>query len=384
MGTKSQVFCQVDRTMRIGVTNLKSGCGKSTFAVNLACELADISVTAIDRWQGNRRVVLVDADANGTAMRYWSGGRLPVSAEYMPLDGSANVRHWMDRVREMAVDDVVVDAPSHLDVVTKAIMLVSDLIIVPVSAGDPASASPTIEMVKEVRASRSDGGPRCLLVPARLEGAADGRNGFATTLREFGETVGPGIRQSSAFADAFQAGQWIGEFAPNGDAHKDIKALAENVRSLGLAVAATENDKTTARRPGGGNNTMEPDLNCTILIVDDDANLLTLVSGLLAKSYNVLTACNGAVALRQSRDFKGEIRLLLSDFQMPGMSGIELATAMTLDRPGIKVLLMSGFTEGMLVLNEGWHFLPKPFVASQLRALVAGLLYPDKISRFVK
>jgi DNA-binding NtrC family response regulator len=81
-------------------------------------------------------------------------------------------------------------------------------------------------------------------------------------------------------------------------------------------------------------------------------------------------------------DCCGEIHLLLSDFQMPGMSGIELATQMSVDRPQLKVLMMSGFTEGMLVLNEGWHFLAKPFIPSQLRALVSGLLFPERSSRF--
>jgi cellulose biosynthesis protein BcsQ len=70
--------------MRISITNLKA-CGKSTCAVNLARKLADLGITATDRWQGNRRVVLVDADRKGAAMRYWSGGRLPVSAEHIPL-----------------------------------------------------------------------------------------------------------------------------------------------------------------------------------------------------------------------------------------------------------------------------------------------------------
>jgi two-component system cell cycle sensor histidine kinase/response regulator CckA len=69
---------------------------------------------------------------------------------------------------------------------------------------------------------------------------------------------------------------------------------------------------------------------------------------------------------------------------MPGVSGIELATTMTAERPGLKVLLMSGFTEGILVLNEEWHFLPKPFVTSQLRALVADLVVPDGVSRLLK
>jgi two-component system cell cycle sensor histidine kinase/response regulator CckA len=120
----------------------------------------------------------------------------------------------------------------------------------------------------------------------------------------------------------------------------------------------------------------------TILLVDDSADSLALVSALLANDYAVLTAVNGKEALQRSKDFEPEIHLLLSDFQMPGMSGIELATKLTADRPHIKVLLMSGFPEGMLVLNEGWHFLAKPFIPSQLRVLVAGLINPPNDSRF--
>jgi len=114
----------------------------------------------------------------------------------------------------------------------------------------------------------------------------------------------------------------------------------------------------------------------TILIVDDDKQILTLVSRIMARKldYNILTADSALLGIQQSRDFKGRIHLLLSDFQMPGMSGVELATAITLERPNIKVLLMSGFTEGTLILNEGWHFLAKPFLYSQLRALVTGLI----------
>jgi len=121
----------------------------------------------------------------------------------------------------------------------------------------------------------------------------------------------------------------------------------------------------------------------TIFVVDDDPAALTFVGHVLADpGYNVLKWKSGAEALQQSRAFKGEISLLLSDFQMPGMSGVELATAMTAERPQLRVLLMSGFPAGMLVLNEGWHFLAKPFVASQLMALVSGLVSPDKPTRF--
>ena len=121
----------------------------------------------------------------------------------------------------------------------------------------------------------------------------------------------------------------------------------------------------------------------TIFVVDDDPSVLRVVADLLAgHDYHVLTYGSGAEALRQSKAYKDEISLLLSDFQMPDMSGIELATAMTKERPQLKVLLMSGFPEGMLVLNEGWHFLAKPFIASQLRALVSGLARPDRPSQF--
>lgn len=128
-----------------------------------------------------------------------------------------------------------------------------------------------------------------------------------------------------------------------------------------------------------------PNTQRTILVVDDDPVILDFVSHLLLDGdYNVLTASSGEAALQRSRSYKGEIHLLLSDFQMPAMSGIELATQMCIERPTLKVLMMSGFTAGMLVLNEGWHFLAKPFIPSQLRALILGLIFPNTGSNFSK
>ena len=121
----------------------------------------------------------------------------------------------------------------------------------------------------------------------------------------------------------------------------------------------------------------------TILVVDDNPEILKFVSEFLAASvFNVLTAANGQDALQQAKAYKSEIHLLLTDFEMPGMSGIDLATKLTLERPQLQVLLMSGFNGGMLVLNEGWHFLAKPFIPSQLRALIVGLVSPGGKSKF--
>ena len=121
----------------------------------------------------------------------------------------------------------------------------------------------------------------------------------------------------------------------------------------------------------------------TILLVDDDEKILRYVSHILnAARYTVLLANNGQQAMQQSTDYGGEIDLLLTDFQMPGMSGVELATKLSAKRPQMKVLMMSGFPDGMLVLNEGWHFMAKPFISSQLLALIVGLVSPDTPSKF--
>ncbi len=123
----------------------------------------------------------------------------------------------------------------------------------------------------------------------------------------------------------------------------------------------------------------------TVLVVDDDPDALGFMSQcLLNARYSVLTATGGQQALEKSDAYAPPIDLLLTDFQMPGMSGIDLATAISARRPEIKVLMISGFASGLLVLNEGWHFLAKPFIPSQLLALISELISPDKPSRYLE
>jgi DNA-binding NtrC family response regulator len=118
-----------------------------------------------------------------------------------------------------------------------------------------------------------------------------------------------------------------------------------------------------------------------ILVVDDDLSVLECLKRALAADFQVITASNGTGALEQASKTEGTIDLLVTDFEMPGINGIELATQLTALRPQIKVLLMSGFQGGMLVLNDGWHYLPKPFIASHLIKLIINLISPAE-SRF--
>ena len=69
------------------------------------------------------------------------------------------------------------------------------------------------------------------------------------------------------------------------------------------------------------------------------------------------------------------IELLLSDIVMPGgISGLELAECLTVSRPEIKVLLMSGNSPEALVMKPGWRFLAKPFRPADLLGQVGAIL----------
>jgi chromosome partitioning protein len=222
--------------MLIAVVNLKGGGGRSTCAVNLACELADLDHLSADRWQGKYRVVLVDADANGTATQYSSGGHLPVSSEHLPIEDWKHMEGWIQRILAIQVDFVVVDAPLKVDIITKAIIGICDLVVVPWSAADDVdlvAAVAMVELIRLVRSASADGGPECLIVPTHVNARSTAGKEIDTVLGKLGEPIGPAIHQMDAFVDAFTAGRWIGDFAFNSAAHQDIKALASAVRQLG-------------------------------------------------------------------------------------------------------------------------------------------------------
>ena len=96
-----------------------------------------------------------------------------------------------------------------------------------------------------------------------------------------------------------------------------------------------------------------------------------LVSGVLRRyGYTVLVADDGFDALRASEGHDKPIHLLLTDVVMPGLSGRRLADRLAAQRPGIRVLYMSGYTEHAIqhhgVLDQGRDFIEKPFTPDQL------------------
>jgi DNA-binding NtrC family response regulator len=114
----------------------------------------------------------------------------------------------------------------------------------------------------------------------------------------------------------------------------------------------------------------------TILVVDDNQGVLQfVVSTLRLAKFHVLSAQDGAGAIEVSEQTKGRIDLLLSDVDMPLMSGPDLGETLKRARPDLHVMLMSGGANGnLLVLNYGWAFIQKPFVAARLVHMVRDVL----------
>ena len=106
----------------------------------------------------------------------------------------------------------------------------------------------------------------------------------------------------------------------------------------------------------------------TILLVEDHAVLLKLVKQILEDAnFTVIAASSTKQAIRLETEYPGTIDLLLGDMRTTGISGPDLAKRLKARRPQMRVVFMAGYPGGaLLVLNYGWHYIEKPFVASVL------------------
>ena len=116
----------------------------------------------------------------------------------------------------------------------------------------------------------------------------------------------------------------------------------------------------------------------TLLIAEDEPSVRNLVaSALRHDGYRLLLASSAEEALTLADAHEGPIDLLLTDAMMPGKSGVELANLMTARRPGIPVIIMSGYTEETLSvpgLKEPIALLQKPFTPRELRRRIRDVL----------
>jgi len=134
----------------------------------------------------------------------------------------------------------------------------------------------------------------------------------------------------------------------------------------------------SAPRAAGGISEAQP----TVLLVEDEAMLrLPLREQLQSNGYRVLTAATAEGALEIAQRFQGEIDLLVTDLVMPGLGGHEMADRLSLMRPNMKVLFMSGYTDdprARRLVAQGANFLRKPFHAEEFLQAVGRLVGVEK------
>jgi two-component system chemotaxis response regulator CheY len=117
-----------------------------------------------------------------------------------------------------------------------------------------------------------------------------------------------------------------------------------------------------------------------ILIVDDDPSILDMLRDGLALSnddYQVICTTGSLPALRQLEE--GSFDLLLTDYQMPGMNGLDLVRAVRQLVPGIRVVLMTAYADGPRLQDriralELDGCLRKPFSLHQLHEMIRSSL----------
>ncbi len=119
----------------------------------------------------------------------------------------------------------------------------------------------------------------------------------------------------------------------------------------------------------------------TILLVEDSRLLAKVTRDfLVSDGYDVLMAANPREAFRISESHHAPIHLLLTDVVMPDMNGRELAEQLLARRPEMKVLYMSGYTNGILLEHafraEDSAFIEKPFSHDALSRKVRHTLNP--------
>jgi len=150
--------------------------------------------------------------------------------------------------------------------------------------------------------------------------------------------------------------------------------LLECRRGLLLLIIVDSNASTSSLEA-----IVPPPSSLTLLVVDDDPRVRHAAAMVLqSKGYHVIEAETPSAALRLAAP-GDPIHLLITDFSMPEMTGLELARVLKEVRPKLPVLLVSGSLPNDVAIGEGFDILPKPFHAEELLSKVFALLAPGSL-----
>ena len=159
-------------------------------------------------------------------------------------------------------------------------------------------------------------------------------------------------------------------FVEQSGGHIDVQSEQGRGTTFTIRLPCTASSPAVTERvePDDGRSGSE-----TVLVVEDEEVVRRLTRRiLLERGYVVLDASGGDEALSLARNYPASIDLLVTDLVMPGMTGSEVAGALTRERPDLRVLLMSGYSDAPV--DHGAHFLQKPFGPKELARKVREVL----------
>jgi len=195
------------------------------------------------------------------------------------------------------------------------------------------------------------------------------------TTKEVGKGTGLGL--ATVYGIAKQHEGWVEVESKPGQGAAFKVFLPESAKPVEDAPRHGE-----PARPRGGKE--------TILLVEDDAALRHVLQLVLQTyGYRILVASSGVEALQIWPEHAEEIDVLVTDMVMPdGMSGRELIARLKAQKPGLRVILCSGYSRDLLRadarLDEELNFLPKPYtpvkLANAVRKCLDGRAVPRALS----
>lgn len=111
-----------------------------------------------------------------------------------------------------------------------------------------------------------------------------------------------------------------------------------------------------------------------VLVVDDEIVVRNAIATYLYRAgYTVISAAHGLEALELSRAYPDRVHLLITDVDIPRMSGFDLCEHLKRERPGMRVMILSGENQDSQKVH-GLPILRRPFTSTDLIEAVRQLL----------
>jgi chromosome partitioning protein len=203
--------------MVISLINQKGGVGKTTAAINLASGLSE----------NGHRILVVDTDPQGSVVQWQSiadGGEFEVL--HLP---SPQIKKKLNTLRRR-YDHIVVDSPPAIEAITRAVIEVSNLAIIPIAPSplDIWSSKDTIALVKTL-GKRYRKLIAKILIYRKIPGTRLGKEAREAMRSYDLDIFSTEISQRIVFVEAMIAGLSVLKFAPNSIAADEIRSLCDEI-----------------------------------------------------------------------------------------------------------------------------------------------------------